>query len=193
MANTCSTEYIVYGPPQALNVIYNKIWGKLQTQLQCELYEAVEILGGNPDSMCCRGTIVDVECYRECLSFWMSTAWREQSDFRHFLEERFPEITVYWYDEEPGCGWYATNDNSWKYHYVTDIDGNGIEYHETLEEARLYVYDALKRRCSTPEQQAVLAGIQPTIKSIIKTAKALEEMGAIEHSAVITEIAVIED
>ena len=43
------------------------------------------------------------------LMIWQNTAWGVQEGVRRIIEEKLPSIKVYFQEEEPGCGLFATN------------------------------------------------------------------------------------
>lgn len=145
MANICDTEYRIYGPKKDLDTIYETIV-QMQNDGIVELDELVNRLGGKSADMRRRGEIRDLD-YDDLackLSIYQNTAWREQSDVRHFLEERFPDITIYYLDEEPGCGWFVTNDMNkevWDCEYVLDDSKTGTEYYSSIKEIADYIND----------------------------------------------------
>ena len=64
---------------------------------------------------------------------WQNTAWGEQEGVRRIIEEKLPSIKVYFQEEEPGCGLFATNsfehfperyllDSYDEPHYFVDIE-----------------------------------------------------------------------
>ena len=40
---------------------------------------------------------------------WQNTAWGEQEGVRKIIEEKLSCVKVYFQEEEPGCGLFATN------------------------------------------------------------------------------------
>lgn len=171
MANICSTEYKIYGPKKDLDVIYETIEEMLDEQ-DTRLCELVDRLGGDSSEMYCRGEIRyqdydDLACE---LTIQQDTAWREQSDVRHFLEERFSDITVYYFDEEPGCDWFQTNDINkeiWDIEWVLDDTMEGTQYFDNLEEIAEYINETYK-----PQKHA-----EPNEESIWDVMKRVQEKG----------------
>lgn len=150
MANLCSTEYKIIGPKGELD--------KIDAVLQCitkkgeyGLSDLVKALNGDPSKICCRGEITDFMYWGDEITIWQGTAWREQSDVRHFLEQCFPGISIYYWDEEPGCDWFASNDVNkvvWDWEYILDDSASGTEYFNSLEEIAEYInktYNPKKR------------------------------------------------
>lgn len=74
------------------------------------LGELVNELGGDWEKIRCRGEVVWYEMnIDDTLSVSMMCAWCEQSELRKRLEKEFG-LTIFFIDEEPGCGVYQTND-----------------------------------------------------------------------------------
>lgn len=141
MANTCSTEYRVLGPRKQLDKLWNVLNELLDTN-KCDLSDLVKAIGTD-SPIHCRGyiTSIDRDLDGDEITIWQDTAWCEQRDVRHLLEEKFPGIKVYFYDEEFGCDWCATNDTEgtvFSFNWVVDAFGE-MEYFETLDQLAKYV------------------------------------------------------
>lgn len=136
MANTCSTEYRVLGPKKQLDRLWNVLNGLLDAN-KCDLSDLVKTIDAD-SSIGCRGyiTSIDREPEEGAITIWQDTAWREQQDVRCLLEEKFPGIKIYFYDEEFGCDWCATNDTEgtvFGFNWVVDAFGE-TDYFETLDQ-----------------------------------------------------------
>ena len=93
-------------------------------------------LGGNWEDYPCRG---DITCYslenETTLMIWQNTAWGEQEGVRRIIEEKLPSIKVYFQEEEPGCGLFATNSfEHFLERYLLDSYDEPL-YFETIDEA----------------------------------------------------------
>lgn len=152
MANWASTSYAIEGPIETLKKIENAI-----------LHH--NVLNGSSDTW--EGNVLialDIDCEKEVVNnhkpylrgfiqddpWWdaddtvlrlcAEEAW-ETTDFYKLLENKFPEIKVYWSTEEIDNSFFATNDAEGKYFkdrfYVdTCIHGNyEFDYFETKEDA----------------------------------------------------------
>lgn len=126
MANCCFTEYIVEGPKEELQSLYDKMlqvskmdqplikndWGV--TFLGC----LVEILGGNWKEVYCRGYFLNLTnniAESGIIKFDTDTAWVEMAQTRLFLERKYPQLKFYYVSEESGCNYYDSNDTAGKY------------------------------------------------------------------------------
>ena len=101
----------------------------------------VNLLGGDWDKVYCRGEIIDYNLNGDLLSITCETAWGEMEEFRHFIEEKYPESKIFYQVEECGCEVYATNDTNGDYfsdRYCLD-SYDGLEYFGTIEEAARYI------------------------------------------------------
>lgn len=101
----------------------------------------VNLLGGDWNKVYCRGEIIDYNLTDDYVSISCETAWGEMPEFRHFLEQQYPESKVFYQVEESGCEVYATNDVDGVYfpdRYILDYF-DGIEYFRTLEDAAEYI------------------------------------------------------
>lgn len=151
MSNICFTTYKVVGCKVNVNKLYETIrdldarkialveneWYHPQLWLGC----LVKALGGNPDDINCRGTITNYEMCDDVLTISTETSWKEMSETRHFIETCFPNLKIYYLEEEEGCERFYTNDVSKLYfkerYYLEGFDDN--RYFETITEVAEYV------------------------------------------------------
>lgn len=72
---------------------------------------------------------------------YQNTAWGEQEGVRRIIEEKLPSIKVYFQEEEPGCGLFATNSfELFPERYLLDSFEEPL-YFETIEDAAKCVSD----------------------------------------------------
>lgn len=146
MANTCSTEYRVFGPKKQLDKLWKVLNGLIDTN-KCDLFDLVKAI--DADSLInCRGyiTCIDREPDEGAITIWQDTAWQEQQDVRRLLEEKFPGIKIYFYDEEFGCDRCVTNDTEravFSFNWVVDVFGE-MNYFETLNQ----LAEHINERCA---------------------------------------------
>lgn len=151
MSNICFTTYKVVGCKVNVNKLYETIrdldarkialveneWYHPQLWLGC----LVKALGGNPDDINCRGTITNYEMCDDVLTISTETSWKEMSETRYFIETCFPNLKIYYLEEEEGCERFYTNDVSKLYfkerYYLEGFDDN--RYFETITEVAEYV------------------------------------------------------
>ena len=152
MPNWCSTTYKCTGRKKDLKKLYETL-NRLRLSEKPRVDNGfgvlwlgcvVDALGGNWEDVACRGQIFDFGLNEEknVLTIVQETAWCEQSDFRGFLEFRFPGMKIYYQEEESGCDIYYTNDDTGCYFperyilnwYNEDNGDSSYEYYETLED-----------------------------------------------------------
>lgn len=162
MANWAFTSYAIEGPVDILRKIYNVIlhhpvqegssprWeGNICTALDAKWDEKKSYL---------RGFISGEPKFTEdcVLRFDAEEAWGV-TDFNEILENKFPDIKVYWVTEEMDCEVYQTNDADGKYfkdkYYVdTCINGNyQAEYFRSKEAVFKWLWKITKGKVCTEE------------------------------------------
>lgn len=151
MPNWCDTIYQCVGPKRDIG----KLHGILQRMDSRQgsvmkndfgtlwLGELVRELGYSWEKYACRGEIRDFsvspdvyDSDNEVLTITQETAWHEQKGVRECIEKRFPSVSVYFQDEEPGCELFLTNDYLGKYfpeQYYLDAPPYGIERFDSLD------------------------------------------------------------
>jgi hypothetical protein len=144
MANMASAAYAVEGSKESLGEILGAIiLAKDDTKNYTE-YAACRRLGFSEKELEDYRLGGDIDDDPEIddkgvLKFYAEEMWGLQ-DFHILLKKRFPDITVYWPVEEPGCELYCTNDEAGKYfpeRYYADTCIDGIynsEYFSTEED-----------------------------------------------------------
>lgn len=149
MPNWCSTTYKCVGDPKEVRALH-EILERMDSRMEPKhpngfgtlwLGELVIELGQDWEKLRCRGKITDYEHDEGCLTIYQSTAWCEQEGVREAIETKFPNIKVYYLEEEPGCEVYYTNDLSGDWFpekYL--LDGEEVnEYFESIDEVSEYV------------------------------------------------------
>ena len=125
MSNWCDTEYIIIGNSESIHNLFS-ILEKLPTIEDPSYNEGdfgrmwcgnlVNILGGDWKEVYCRGWISDYKLVSQTnLQFDVISAWDELNDWRKFILTKYPDVTIYYYSEEPGTCIYKTNDVSGNY------------------------------------------------------------------------------
>lgn len=142
MANMASVAYAIEGPEGTLQKINRAIIKatKNTDDKRWSEYIVCDYLGipYDEDKTSLGGEINDFEISDGVLRIFAEERWGLQ-DFNTLLEQKFPDIKVYWIVEESGCVVYATNDKEGKYFpdrfYVdTCINGNYQADYLTKEE-----------------------------------------------------------
>ena len=100
----------------------------------------VKILGGDAEKVYCRGDITEFSYNEEddVLTIDTQTAWNEMEEVRFFLKKVYPSLEIYYYEEEPGCEIYQTNDRHGYFfpqrYILDDLDGEGPEYYNDINQ-----------------------------------------------------------
>lgn len=142
MANICDVSARICGSHEDIKRLYNI------AKDMAWLGDLVNALGGNADDIYCRGEIYD--CDHELyevggeLRLYISSAWREPYEVFAFLHERFPDITIYYTAEEPGCDYFVTNDPEAPL-YISDFDDQ-VEYHDCIEDLLACAEETFERK-----------------------------------------------
>ena len=119
MANMASVAYAIEGPQKDLEKILGAICLAVHGDSKhWEEYKTCINLGF-PESQLRNyrlgGEISEEPTLKDgVLRFYAEERWGLQ-DFEELLRKKFPDITVYWVVEEPGCEVYCTNDKEGKY------------------------------------------------------------------------------
>lgn len=147
MPNWCLTNYKIYGDEKDLRSLHKKM-KNLENRKESLLPNGfgknwlgnlAKRLGKSPKSLDCRGDWNELLLERDdkgdlCLSFNTETAWSRSEDIEHLILENYPNVSLFFFAEEGGCGIYETNDERGdvfpeRYCLVTPED---LEYY-TLE------------------------------------------------------------
>ena len=150
MPNWASVTYECVGDPKDIRLLHDalKYIDKRKTTIvpngfgKWWLGNLVTRLGGNWEDYPCRGDITSYSLENDTtLMIWQNTAWGEQEGVRRIIEEKLPSIKVYFQEEEPGCGLFATNSfEHFPERYLLDNYDEPL-YFETIDEAAKYVSD----------------------------------------------------
>ena len=145
MPNWCDTQYKIIGKKEEVQDLYSKI-----QQLQ-NMEEPLEpngfgnlwlgclltILGGDWEKVYCRGKIIDFSLDDGVLSINTETAWSEMQEVRQFIQQNYPSLEIFYYEEEPGWGIYQTNDHDKRFfsfrYILDDLEGDGPEYYDDTD------------------------------------------------------------
>ena len=145
MPNWAYTSYRIVGKKEEVQDLYSKI-----QQLQ-NMEEPLEpngfgnlwlgclltILGGDWEKVYCRGKIIDFSLDDGVLSINTETAWSEMQEVRQFIQQNYPSLEIFYYEEEPGWGIYQTNDHDKRFfsfrYILDDLEGDGPEYYDDTD------------------------------------------------------------
>ena len=147
MPNWAYTQYHAVGDKEQLQKLHS-IMDELECMKAPGLHEngfgqtwlgnLVIKLGGEWEKIYCRGSWDNLLLHDDgAVSFTVESAWDELNEVRHFIEEQFPDVKLYYQCEESGMCIYKTNDDTGEYfpekYYLWVEDGESL-YHDNLEE-----------------------------------------------------------
>lgn len=143
MANSCMVSYRCVGNEKDIASLHDALKRVEEKDRYMALYDLVKEIGGDADAMPCRGEIILFSLEDDgSLAIEQDTAWCEQEDVRHLIEEVYESVRVYYKAEEPGFGVYLTNDDEGRFfseRYFLDSNQEDDDYFATIEEAAKYV------------------------------------------------------
>lgn len=150
MPNWCNTSYVVTGDENEVCDLYEKMRSLEEREESLVengfgktwLGNLVTLLGGDWNTIYCRGDWSDLvkDDDNGALRFDTVTAWCDADETIAFLQEKYPNLEFYFISEEPGMGYYATNDTAGeyfpqRYSVLTYDSGEEYQYDEGEEEA----------------------------------------------------------
>ena len=150
MPNWCFTSYVVTGEEKEVCDLYEKMLSLEEREESLAengfgkswLGNLVTLLGGDWNTIYCRGDWSDLtkDDDNGALRFDTETAWCDADETIAFLQEKYPNLEFYFIAEEPGMGYYATNDTAGEYfpqrYTVLPYDsGEEYQYEEGEEQA----------------------------------------------------------
>ena len=141
MPNWCTTTYKLVGKKEEVDDLYSKIQQLQNINEPLEpngfgnlwLGCLIKILGSDWKKVYCRGHIIDFDYG----SITTETAWGEMAEVRQFIQQIYPSLEIFYYEEEPGIGIYQTNDKH-GHHFpqrfiLDDLEGDGPEYYNDTD------------------------------------------------------------
>ena len=139
MPNWCFTEYVVKGDEKDIKSLKEIFDSTLEAEQVAPndfgprwLGNLVHKFGKNWETTPCRGTFGNEEIHDgNMLAFNTTTAWGRCESVEEMIRERFPDVTVWFLEEELGCDIFVTNDADeiiFPEQYIIDIANKGMEY-----------------------------------------------------------------
>lgn len=146
MPNWCLTDYIIAGDEEEISDLYNKLSSLPSRDNVHEnsfgkfwLGNVVELFGGNWEQINCRGGLYDLEKISPTeITFRTETAWGDLPQVWDFVLKQYPSLQYYFYAEEWGNCYYASNDHEGKYfpdRFIVDKYAEGNSGYTTREDA----------------------------------------------------------
>lgn len=109
-----------------------------------------------PKSLIHHYHIIDFSLVDEVLSIYTETAWSEMEEVRHFIEQVYPNLKIFYYEEEPGLEIYQTNDRHGHFfssrYIFDDQEGEGMEYFDKSETLLAFASRAMGMKFKTIEE-----------------------------------------
>lgn len=144
MPNWAYTQYLATGDKSQLQKLHS-IMDELESIKAPGLHEngfgstwlgnLVIKLGGDWETVYCRGSWDNLQLTDDCIMFSVESAWGELNEVRHLIEEKFPGIKLYYQTEEPDMCIYQTNDDTGTYfpeRYYLWVEDCDTEYYQDL-------------------------------------------------------------
>lgn len=139
MPNWCATSFVVEGDKKEVHDLFAKM--KSLEEREESLVEngfgktwlgnLVTLLGGDWNTIYCRGEWIWMELNENVLRFDTESAWSPPLETINFIKEKYPSLNFYYMSEEPGMGDFLTNDKEGKYfsvRYAIDYQNELVEY-----------------------------------------------------------------
>ena len=140
MPNWSVTSYVLVGDRDQLDALYNRMSELEQMKeplvpngfgpnwLGC----LVKSLGGDPQKVYCRGSWSDLCREDDSVTFDCEHAWSRPHEVEDLIRSVYPDIDIYFLEEELGMDIFQTNDTENAYFHDTviiDIEDEGMEYY----------------------------------------------------------------
>lgn len=147
MPNWCYTNYVFVGEEKEIKDLHDKI--KSLDEMNEPLVESdfgknwlgclVSLFGGDWEKIYCRGTLYCLQMQDNTMTVDTETAWGPMNEVWNFICSQYKSIGYYYYAEESGNCYYATNDVSGQFfpdRYIVEQCSSGTELY--VKEADLY-------------------------------------------------------
>lgn len=118
MPNWCYTPYAVSGDKNEVDDLYAKMMSlenRKESLVQngfgkTWLGNLVTLLGGDWETVYCRGEWYNLQHSGNHIFFTTMSAWGDPDETMRFLQTKYPTLVYYFQAEETGMAYYATND-----------------------------------------------------------------------------------
>ena len=160
MPNCCTTSYVISGPKKDVRSLYDRM-KRLQSRKESLLPNGfgktwlgnlVRRLGADRHPVDCRsewtdlnGEWFDLRMKGGDLRFNTRTAWSRCKEVEDVIEDKYPDLSVWFLSEELGCDIFETNDATGEIfpeRVIIDTENEETEYY-TYEEAHHVLCDKL--------------------------------------------------
>ncbi len=171
MANLCSTIYKCVGDEKELEELYQIIKKNYDSRepYLCSVLESMgfDLKELDEKGLRYRGDITYFDYDDGILTIDQDTAWCEQEGFRICIEEKYPDVKVFYCEEEPGFNIYYTNDTKGEYFsekFVID-SSDDHEYFDRVDT----VVEYLSKHYGIVVDDYTEEGIQKSIDKYVKS------------------------
>jgi hypothetical protein len=117
------------------------------------------LFGGDWVKINCRGSFMNLELLDEnTIQLHTETAWGDMPEVWDFVLKNYQSITYYFYAEETGVCYYATNDSEGKYfpeRFVVEQFEEGTEYFENETDMFSYIASVTGKTITNREDMNV--------------------------------------
>ena len=171
MTNYSDTQVKCIGSEKEINELY-RIMRELETKPRPDTANdwgrqwlgcLVQALGSDWQQVRCRGEWFDLELDGNILSFSTSSAWTAPTEVFNLIQEKFPNIEVFYSSVELGCCYAETNDVEGRFftsRYIIDLSTEDeeyrTEYFDTLHDALSWTEKMMDCRLETEQDIEVL-------------------------------------
>lgn len=145
MPNWCFTRYFVEGSETEITDLFNKL-SSLPERADVHtndfgkfwLGNVLGLFGADWKDIWCRGKMMNLDRQKpDVLCFDTQTAWGDCPEVWDYVMKQYKTLKYYFYAEETGNCYYATNDKEGRFfseRYIVDQWGSDTEDYETKEE-----------------------------------------------------------
>ena len=151
----------------------------------------VHALGGDWEKTYCRGHILDYSLENGILKINTETAWGEMSDVRHFIEQKYPSLQIFFQTEEPGMCIFQTNDATGEIFPERWL----LDWND--EKANLYLWEYFGELSAVIEylkgNGIITSEIHPTKEAITTVLSQIQEERPDDISWMLEEFVVVDD
>ena len=151
----------------------------------------VHALGGDWNDIYCRGHILDYSLENGILKINTETAWGEMSDVRHFIEQKYPSLQIFFQTEECGMCIFQTNDATGEYFPERWL----LDYNDEKKNVFIWEYftDLPAVIQYLKDNGVIEKDIQPTKEAIVAVLSEIEEERPDDISFMLEEFVVVDD
>lgn len=164
MSNWCFTDYVLEGDKDEIQDLYSKLLSLEQMKeplikngfgknfLGC----VAVLFGGNWREISCRGEFGDLERIKDTeIHFHTITAWSDMPEIWELALSHYKTVRYYFCAEEPGNGYYATNDAKGIFfpdRFLVEQFPDEKEFHETHTGLFRYISERIGVEIGTIEE-----------------------------------------